>query len=466
MTPDTRLFSFTGHWSMAGTMPTEDVELESPISSKASEYLTFTRRERSWQLVTQCTFQNSLLAGVGYLELANSGDFAANVWNQVPPPHFAIALMALGATMAISISLFAFADARLSWHNIQVLRQERRHLHDQRMRHKENKQFTQRLDALVDVTFRELGSEIVDRIGMDLLQGFGAILVGIGTALAIGGINPRVYHASNLLSGYIGNAPSLVYGIVNATWSFYMWRRASRHGEAAARQLGDQVVEQRLRRRTAIVKMHAVVNGLTGIVGGIASMVSATMWQGYVALCPCVITAIYTNWIWRRKIGYDRLPINQLEQINKAWLLEELKFTMRARRLIKDDPRSRAVIQGLSVDYSLASVLDFIVKYGFVEDYCRYILKDAELSASLFDLSASVLDIDLQHLLVSDPKLHNRLRNTAELCVHDTGAKRFRYRERYLLETLGCYVCTPEAASAPVEDAVNYHNDFKNDIPA
>ena len=51
--------------------------------------------------------RNNLLMAVGFLELANAGDFAANVWNQVPPPKYAVALMVVGGTGALSIIYFA-----------------------------------------------------------------------------------------------------------------------------------------------------------------------------------------------------------------------------------------------------------------------------------------------------------------------------------------------------------------------
>jgi hypothetical protein len=48
-----------------------------------------------------------------------------------------------------------------------------------------------------------MGTELVDLIGMDIVMGFGAVLVGIGTCMAIGGANPGVFPASDLMSGYI-----------------------------------------------------------------------------------------------------------------------------------------------------------------------------------------------------------------------------------------------------------------------
>jgi hypothetical protein len=53
---------------------------------------TFVRQKNGWTPKGQRRLMNSLLAGVGLLELGNAGDFAANVWNQIPVPHFAMGL--------------------------------------------------------------------------------------------------------------------------------------------------------------------------------------------------------------------------------------------------------------------------------------------------------------------------------------------------------------------------------------
>ena len=53
---------------------------------------TFVRQRNGWTAQGQRRLKNSLLAGVGLLELGNAGDFAANVWNQIPEPHFAMGL--------------------------------------------------------------------------------------------------------------------------------------------------------------------------------------------------------------------------------------------------------------------------------------------------------------------------------------------------------------------------------------
>lgn len=59
----------------------------------ASECVSFVRRKGRYYSSEQRRLKNNLLVGVGFLELANAGDFAANVWNEIPVPRFAIALM-------------------------------------------------------------------------------------------------------------------------------------------------------------------------------------------------------------------------------------------------------------------------------------------------------------------------------------------------------------------------------------
>lgn len=275
------------------TVPcTAQCNLDVPTPAPPSESLAFIRQKGHYNPAKQSKLKNSLLAGVGFLELANAGDFAANVWNQIPVPSYAIALMAIGGTLALAISYFAINDARMSWRNTCLLRNERRYLQTQKASYSQDRQVARDLDCRLDVNFRETGTELVDRIGMDTVMGFGATMVGVGTLMAIGGANHHVYRASNLLSGYIGNAPCMLYGTVNAAWSMYVWRRAHRHSIAGPKELEADAVRQMLKNRTDTVKVHAAMNGVTGVVAGAASLVTATLWFGYVILAPCVISSV------------------------------------------------------------------------------------------------------------------------------------------------------------------------------
>ncbi|EHA18365.1 hypothetical protein ASPNIDRAFT_134561, partial [Aspergillus niger ATCC 1015] len=271
-----------------------------------------------FQLSHQPLFRNSLLAGVGFLELANAADFAANVWNQIPVPKYAMVFMAIGGPIALLITLVAARDFYLSYTNVQLLLKERRYLRElldsvttttttttTTQNTNTNTQAEILLRSRLSVNFRELGTEIVDRILMDALMGFGALLVGTGTIMAIFGANHHVYVASNLLSGYIGNGLAAVFGLVNAIWSGYLVGRFQvcwdTDLEAEVKMYKDP-----LKLRFRSLQFHALVNGINGLVAGAASMVTATMWYGYVVLVPCIVSLIACNWFWRVRVGYDR----------------------------------------------------------------------------------------------------------------------------------------------------------------
>lgn len=198
-------------------------------------------------------FKNNLMASVGFLEFANACDFAANVWNMVPVPTYAAILMGLGGTVALVMTVFAARDGIRSWRNIRILREERRVLL-RRSRECRQTDSSPYLRACLEVNRREIGTEIIDRLAMDSIMGFGALLIGIGTNMAIGGANPHVFLASNLLSGYIGNALPAIWGLVNTIWCTYILRRASRH-LVAGKALSTEVVTKSLKPRIRLLQL-------------------------------------------------------------------------------------------------------------------------------------------------------------------------------------------------------------------
>lgn len=354
--------------------------------------LTFLRRKSRftgryrYTLLSQTSLRNSLLPLAGFLELANAGDFAANVFNDVPVPAFAAALMGIGGCVALFFAVVAIYDAHLAWQNVCILRRERRTLHSLSSRPQYRQQSgttdanadaekedlststdvrtTARprppppnagldqaqphafaLRVYIDVNTFELGTEIIDRLMMDVTMGFGAVLVGVGTLMAIGGANHDVFLASNLLSGYIGNGPAALAGLLRAVWSAYVYQRASRHqrtarmafaakqtkvdvnlngnhGSGLSESKSDALPPQRAsgirqesalrsyNRRYRMVKIYAVLAGPTSLVAGAASTITATRWWGYTMLAPCVALSWLCNWLFRRYIGYTRpIPI-------------------------------------------------------------------------------------------------------------------------------------------------------------
>ena len=414
-----------------------DTHLGSPTREKISEHLDFTRRNGRYKPSKQRRLQNSLLAAVGFLELANAGDFAANVWNMIPVPRYAIAFMAIGGTLALTMSLLAVRDAQLSWRNIRFLRDERQYLGKERDRHVQGAPVLRVLNAWLDVNFREFGTEVVDRFGMDITMGIGALLVGVGTLMAIGGADPVVYRTSNLLSGYLGNSPAMLFGTVNTVWSMYVWIRGHRHEHAGAKEFDGSAVARLLKARVHTVKMHATLNGLGGLIAGVASIITATRWWGYVILAPCIVSSIYCNYVWRRRIGYDRPGFQHMSRGDKASLVEELEFVSCVGQVLEDvpeDPLGKLVSDPESVD----CVLEFLVKNDLFEDFCGQLLQDEGFSGANLD-SSKPLTIDSLDLVTANESCVTLLA-VARKCIHQLGLIRFEYRKRYLLETLGCHL--------------------------
>jgi hypothetical protein len=184
-----------------------------------STVLTFKRGRRTRYVpIPEQKLRNNLSPSVGFLEFANATDFAANVWNMIPVSTYAAVLMGLGGSIAIILSFFALKDGILCWRNVRLLRKERAQLLGSKQDEEkaEKTPDDRSLDIRLEVNRREFGQEMVDRYLMDVFMGFSSLVVGVGTLMAIGGANPHVYRASNLLSGYIGNSPSSLWGIGNA----------------------------------------------------------------------------------------------------------------------------------------------------------------------------------------------------------------------------------------------------------
>jgi hypothetical protein len=424
----------------------------------SKDTVTLVRRRGCFHLLHQQQFRNSLLASVGYLELANAADFAANVWNQIPVPTFAAVLMGIGGTFALCMVFVAIQDFRLSMRNVKLLRTERENLKGLRQYHSKNTEVVQLLESRLGVSDREMGTEIVDRIFMDLLMGFGSVLVGVGTLMAIGGANPRVFKASNLLSGYIGNGLAAMFGLVNAIWSGYLIHRFHQHLKAVrTSQLGDDI-GRRLHNRIRRFQWHSFINGLNGLVAGAGSMVTAERWWGYVVLIPCIISLIAVNIFWRKKLGYDRplLMDVSLARMQLTPLLEDLEYAIAMQRGLAEPETSlpQALVQMDSLD----SMLRFIAQNRMLERYCESLIRDKQTRTLLKDIPSPTttpheitISLDaLTRLSSSSSKNAEILRAHAKHFLQKDGVLIFTYRERHLLELLG-YALWRDQTAAPVQ---------------
>lgn len=426
------------------TTPSDPKEISTtqPWTSNSSTF-TLSKNKKKWASVNENSLKNSLLAGVGFLELANAGDFAANVWNEIPVPKFAAVLMGIGGVFALWISIFAFMDIRLARRNYVLLKRERKLL-------KERDESKER-NTYLAVNFRELGTEIIDRICMDAFMGFGAVMVGVGTLLAIGGANPRVYHASNLLSGYIGNSPVALFGLFNAFWSLFIIIRAEHHRHYARKALTSTIEKEVLKllnRRTRRVQSHAAIMGLVGLIGGGASLVTSEHWEGYPILIPCIIFSAYCNWVWRTRVGYSR-PCNDsisspISDMARDALVEEVGINAALLKACRGSQKTVILEKMVEESDSMVSILEFLARYGLFTSFCLKILKDGTLTKSVFGITLEEkkeIEISPEDFLIWRGKVcFVALKDVAEGVVKEGIEERLRHRERFLLEALGCYL--------------------------
>lgn len=383
-------------------------------------------------------FSNSLLAGVGFLELANAGDFAANIWNDTPIPKFAVALMALGGILALTISCFAAKDAILSRRNLQILRHEGHCLRAELDRRAKAELDARDVEARLDVLRREIGTEAISRFGMDAFMGGGAVLISVGTFLAIGGANHAVWLASNYLSGYVGNAPLALYSLCNFFWMAHLFFIARHHGRAGRRLLprgGEavSVLTQRVRR----VQLFAAISGFTNLLGGVGSLCTATHWWGYVMLAPVIISSILLNTFWRRFVGYTRGFCSPMLMTDADKIISEISYIISVQQQIKASNLDPSICD----TSSLPSTLSFIVSNDIFEQFCTILAaKCPSIVQSLQDPTS-----ELTHDMLLDASFASvpQILEAAQATIRKEGPQCLQYRLDYLADLLGSYISKP-----------------------
>ncbi|KAL2844831.1 hypothetical protein BJY01DRAFT_263803 [Aspergillus pseudoustus] len=406
--------------------------MESPAPSAASASVVTLRKSRRgrYRCVSHASLKNNLLAGVGYLELANAGDFAANVWNEIPVPRHAMILMAIGGPIALSVSLVAARDYYLSWQNVKILLSERKALNVSPCPDKTT-------EGVLGVNFRELGTELIDRMFMDLLLGIGALLVGTGTIMAIWGANRRVFEASNLMSGFIGNGFAAFFGLVNAVWSAYLVYRFQVRYSACLANPAIAPIRMRVLQRYRRLQWHSAINGFNGLVAGMASMVTARMWWGYVVLIPCVMAMIAGNLFWRRKLGYNR-PI-KLDLCHDV-LEDEKPQEHDACCDILDTMTSTTVAQhtlpGIVRTAGVNVLLAFIVLNQLFESFCVWVSREWP-DHRAFNPPEKTLHISHYDLLGGPGEDQARMAAECRRFLSKVGSTLLEHRQRYLLELAG-----------------------------
>ncbi|KAH6659618.1 hypothetical protein BKA67DRAFT_652843 [Truncatella angustata] len=421
--------------------PIEEAEGRGIVSTLGSNFpgrpqVVLIKGRRGWCHAEGWRLENNLLWGVGLLELANAGDFAANVWNDVPVPVFVVILCAIGGTAAGVICTFAFADSIKAWHNIQFLRGQRAELRAARSRQLDDEQASgSSLEVLDELTKRELRTEAINRWGMDLLMGGAAVLISIGTFMAIGGNNHRIWVASNLLSGYVGNTPVLIFGLVNAFWQVVIWKKMHHHDRAAKKKLQGHPELALIRKRCFNVQIYSVANGMATIMGGVGSMLTPTFWWAYIILIPVIITSFFCNYWWRRKVGYDR-PHDSTSVISSASLIDEIRVACRAKNIVENHPG--AALPHLVTEYEKPDgLLLFFISHGLFEAFCLRLVNEKLLFPHNGDAETSQLCIDTDCLSALYQCHSSAFWKTGEELLRLEGPKHFRHRRRFFTELLG-----------------------------
>jgi hypothetical protein len=397
---------------------------------------------------TDQRLRNNLLPSVGFLEFANATDFAANVWNTIPVPKFASVLMGLGGAIALLLVPFAIKDGILCWKNSRMLIQERILL----LREAEEVVDEEKgklcvvlrkgLDMRLEVNRKELGTELFDRGIMDMLMGFSALLVGIGTLMAIGGANPRVYHASNLLSGYIGNSPSTFWGLCNSGWCVYVFSRARHHLALGRKTVDSDEVRDLLKRRVRSVQCHSIIMGVSTLVSAAGGMITVTHWYGYLMLIPCILAAIFGNWYFRNKLGYDRrLARIGHTKMSTASLIKEIKWTTSKHASLVDARQSPMFSESFTESKSIAAITELMVRCDLFEDLCERLLSDVAFASMMEEAGSdgSVI-ISPAEIFAASEQMAPLVIDTAKAVMQERGPRQLRQKQRCLLEMLGASV--------------------------
>jgi hypothetical protein len=364
---------------------------------------------------------------IGFLDIANSGDFAANVFNHVPVPIHAIVLMAIGATVALSMSIFALRDLKSSWENIKFLRTERLCL-----RSMNSDKATE-----LEINSRDLGTEIFDRAGVDIAMGFGAFLIAIGTYMAIGGANHKVFVASNLLSGYVGNALPAIYGLCNVGWSINVWVRAHKQVCAVSIHLEDGIPKSLLLVRGRRVQEHAILTAVVCLVSGALSMVTPTHWWPYPVLLVCGLAFLYSVWVYKTQLGYERPLLTYEAPLNKALLIDDICFLDLVEQVLRQDSNAWLAL-GLA-DFAIQDLLQFVIRCGLFEHLCCQLLNESCIVKQHFHAASTLTIMVSERVLLEfdQPGQIAEVTNLARLCLKRYGLKHVNIRKRYLVEALG-----------------------------
>jgi len=192
------------------------------------------------------------------------------------------------------------------------------------------------------------------------------------------------------------------------------------------------------------IKHHSAMYGTAGFIVGMASLVSATMWWGYVIMAPCLLITVYSNLVFRRRICYDRITIQEMPLVDLDSLLSQLRGIISLRRILSG-AGSASLTHLNAKPMTFASALEFILQHGLFADFCMRLNQDPTLATILGSGSRDELIIDSDALLAFTGESELRLRDLARVCIGDVGVSFIsRDHEVFLLDMLGALLSVPQ----------------------
>ncbi|KAK0747353.1 hypothetical protein B0T21DRAFT_405989 [Apiosordaria backusii] len=478
---------------------------EIPVCTFKRRRATFLRpsKDPSNQIdpLLEAKLRNNMLPALGFVELANAGDVAANVYNSTPIPITIVLCMVAGGTACFSLLFFLIFDAKRSWKNICGLREERRFLQNQQQpvdeqqdlekgsadsklahtfsgsdtsdssedeKHYEKggspngnddaaRNWARTIQCFLHINTQDLRSEIVYRFGMDIIIGVGVLMVSAGTWMATQGEDPYLFDLSNLLTGFLGNSPLALYAVVNMLWALYLDHTQRIKSRIVASSLftdfppgvtytGDRLAEM-ISTRANYLHIHVLLNGLPGLIAGAMSLATATQWWAYVVLIPCIVNSVMANRLWRHKIGYDRpfLTNIKLQPIKRDEILESLL-------LVDSRRRNLAATRWAAITMPFCPLLQYIVEFSLFEQFClRLLRKNPEMTRRYFQGdfekgdggTTTTVTIDAYQVLKLaeyQPCTRDALVQAARDTIWFDAKRGLESRERWLVEILECYL--------------------------
>ncbi len=419
-----------------------------PLTLHHDVVLEFDKKKRKWYICQPVKLRNNILYFLGLIELVNILDFPANVWSDDPPLGLDWVLGIAGVAVFSTIVIVIW-DACLSNTNLRCLTSEW-DFFDSDCNEREDK-LRRTARTFRHLNRREIGVERVDRIAMEILTGLGAVMVAVGCWVGIKGAEDSVlFVVSDVLTGYAGNFPCCLYGLVNLGWSSYMLARSFRQEKCtiSAAPKGS-TLQKLISERAWATRWHSCMSLVASVVSSVFSMLTYTKWWAYPVLAACSFLSLWVNIYFRWYVGYDRPCARWVMRTDDRQFVSGLRYSHETYgRLGKAPPFYTLIPQ----PFRFQDIVDFIADHDLLEDFFIKILRDqpknrpARLLLSQPHLK-NITTFNANKLKVwgaRDAELESILTDIAIKLINEKAKEWFRYQQRWLVDAFVAYMVVLE----------------------